>query len=362
MVILGGIGVWSVARVFVQQRVRSVAILKCLGATSGQVLAIYVLQMVALGLGGSLLGVALAGGALAAIPASLAEQAATAVGLGDVSYGLRASAVAQGVGVGVVVSLLFALGPLLEMRTIKPLALLRWGLVTTPALDWVQIVVVVALTAVLIVLASWQAASVAGRVLAVWGVRPRGGRAAAGGAGAGAGDPAVRRRGAVRAAPRRAQPGATRQPDAGDLAVGRAGQLLHHRDSRGPGEPAQRLRARDSRRDSRYVSHRHPAGPGGWRQRPAHAAGPAGAPFPAGPACAGDRGDRATDQPGHRPCGAAARRRTRVHRHLPGSPRGERTDRDGRVLGARGVRTGRGVGRGECARAVGSGDRRHDPV
>ena len=159
VVILGGIGVWSVTRVFVQQRVRSVAILKCLGATSEQVLAIYVLQMVALGLGGSLLGVALAGGALAAIPASLAEQAATAAGLGDLSYGLRASAVAQGVGVGVVVSLLFALGPLLEMRAIKPLALLRWGLVTTPARDWVQTVVVAVLAVVLIVLASWQAAS-----------------------------------------------------------------------------------------------------------------------------------------------------------------------------------------------------------
>ena len=159
VVILGGIGVWSVTRVFVQQRVRSVAILKCLGATSGQVLTIYVLQMVVLGLCGSLLGVALAGGALAAIPASLAEQAATAAGLSDLSYGLRMSAVVQGVGVGVVVSLLFALGPLLEMRAIKPLALLRWGLVTAPVRDWVQIAVVAALTAVLIVLASWQAAS-----------------------------------------------------------------------------------------------------------------------------------------------------------------------------------------------------------
>ncbi len=41
----------------------------------------------------------------------------------------------------------------------KPLALLRWGLVTTPARDWVQSVVVAVLTAGLIVLASWQAAS-----------------------------------------------------------------------------------------------------------------------------------------------------------------------------------------------------------
>ena len=101
-----GIGVWSVTRVFVQQRIRSVAILKCLGATSRQVLAIYVVQVVALGLCGSILGVVLAGGALAAIPASLADQAATATGLGDLAFGLTASAVAQGTGVGVVVSLL----------------------------------------------------------------------------------------------------------------------------------------------------------------------------------------------------------------------------------------------------------------
>ncbi len=159
VVILGGIGVWSVTRVFVQQRIRSVAILKCLGATNRQVLGIYLAQVVALGLGGSMLGVAMASGALAAVPASLVDQAAAAAGVGNLSYGLTVSAVAQGVGVGVVVSLLFALGPLLEMRVIKPLTLLRWGLVTTHGWDRVQLAVVAALTGGLVVLASWQAAS-----------------------------------------------------------------------------------------------------------------------------------------------------------------------------------------------------------
>ncbi len=42
IVILGGIGVSSVTRVFVQQKLRSIAILKCLGARASQVLAIYV--------------------------------------------------------------------------------------------------------------------------------------------------------------------------------------------------------------------------------------------------------------------------------------------------------------------------------
>ena len=72
IVVLGGIGVWSVTRVFVRQKIRSVAILKCVGATTRQVLATYVLQVVLLGLAGSLLGVGARGGRRSrSIPASL---------------------------------------------------------------------------------------------------------------------------------------------------------------------------------------------------------------------------------------------------------------------------------------------------
>ncbi len=45
IVVLGGIGVWSVTRVFVRQKIKSVAILKCLGASTAQVLATYVAQV-----------------------------------------------------------------------------------------------------------------------------------------------------------------------------------------------------------------------------------------------------------------------------------------------------------------------------
>src|SRR4029079_17515233 len=60
IVVLGGIGVWSVTRVFVQQKIKSVAVLKCLGASSGMVLATYVLQVAWLALFGSAIGAALA--------------------------------------------------------------------------------------------------------------------------------------------------------------------------------------------------------------------------------------------------------------------------------------------------------------
>ena len=66
--ILGGIAVSSVTRVFVLQKMRSIAVLKCVGARSRQIIAVYMLQVMTLGLAGSLLGVALARVAIAAIP------------------------------------------------------------------------------------------------------------------------------------------------------------------------------------------------------------------------------------------------------------------------------------------------------
>ncbi|HSC26396.1 MAG TPA: FtsX-like permease family protein [Vicinamibacterales bacterium] len=193
IVVLGGIGVWSVTRVFVRQKIRSVAILKCVGATTRQVLATYVLQVVLLGLAGSLLGVALAALGISVIPASLAES------FGGVAYGLTGSAVVQGVTVGLLVSLLFALVPLLEVRRVKPLLLLRGGGDAVPppgqdargagpkpgtgrwvrelptramaagrSIDWLQAGAGVLVMAALVVVASWQAASVrAGGIVSI---------------------------------------------------------------------------------------------------------------------------------------------------------------------------------------------------
>ena len=155
VLILGGIGVSSVTRVFVQQKIRSVAILKCVGGTSLQLLAVYMAQVVLLGLSGSLLGVVLAAGAVAAVPAF----AGSAVDMLRVDYGLTASAVAQGVSVGLLVSLLFSLVPLLEIRNVKPSLLLRQDIPPSPSFDWLKWTVVGAVAAALVAVAAWQAGS-----------------------------------------------------------------------------------------------------------------------------------------------------------------------------------------------------------
>src|SRR5688572_27218557 len=154
IVILGGIGVSSVTRVFVQQKMKSIAVLKCLGGRSSQLLAIYVAQVAALGLAGSLLGVLLAELAMRAIP-SLLAGATPGV---EITYALTWPAVLQGLGIGLLVSLLFSVVPLLDVRHVKPSLLLRdEARVRRP--DLTQIVVTLAVVAGLVGLTVWQAGS-----------------------------------------------------------------------------------------------------------------------------------------------------------------------------------------------------------
>jgi len=65
----------------------------------------------------------------------------------------------QGVGIGLLVSLLFALVPLLEVRRVKPSLLLRGGVAGGRGYGWVEAGAIAAMGAVLVALAAWQAAS-----------------------------------------------------------------------------------------------------------------------------------------------------------------------------------------------------------
>lgn len=152
IVILGGIGVSSVTRVFVQQKMKSIAVLKCVGARSSQLLAIYVAQVAVLGFAGSVLGVVLAGLAMQATPLYVSTPGV------EISYGLTAPAVLQGLGIGLLVSLLFSLVPLLDVRHVKPSLLLR-DEARSHRPDAIQIAVTTFALAGLVALTVWQAGS-----------------------------------------------------------------------------------------------------------------------------------------------------------------------------------------------------------
>lgn len=118
--LLGGVGVASGVSAFVSRKMDTVAVLRCLGATSPQVLFIYVLQSVAMGLLGSALGVALGVATQFLLPRLLGDFLPV-----NVRIAVEPGAIAMGLGIGSAVALVFALRPLLALRTVSPLQALR---------------------------------------------------------------------------------------------------------------------------------------------------------------------------------------------------------------------------------------------
>ena len=118
--LLGGIGVASGVRAFVARKIDTVAVLRCLGASSGQVLAIYVVQAAGMGLAGAAAGAALGVAIQFVLPLALTDFLPI-----DVQVTLVPVAVLTGLAVGGWIALIFALRPLLALRNVSPLQTLR---------------------------------------------------------------------------------------------------------------------------------------------------------------------------------------------------------------------------------------------
>ncbi|SEF71615.1 putative ABC transport system permease protein [Bryocella elongata] len=118
--VLGAVGVAMAMRAHLQQRLDSIAIMKSLGADSSQVIKIYTIQTLLLGLGGGLLGVVFGLGVQMAFPLFLAKLLHLTP-----AFRLDAGASALGLGSGLLTTLLFTLPPLLDIRDVRPILILR---------------------------------------------------------------------------------------------------------------------------------------------------------------------------------------------------------------------------------------------
>ncbi len=156
ILVLGGVGVWNVARVFVEQKRKAIAVLKCLGASGTRIITVYLLQILTLGFLGSLFGVLLAQIFLWFAAWRFADALPAAM-----SYAVHFSTAWQGVLLGVLISLLFSALPLLQVRTIKPNLLLRDEAgEKMRRLDPTKLIFGAASLAGLLGVAAWQAGSV----------------------------------------------------------------------------------------------------------------------------------------------------------------------------------------------------------
>jgi putative ABC transport system permease protein len=118
--LLGGLGVASAVNVFVKDKVRTVAVLRCLGATQRTAFSAYLLQATTLGVIGAALG-ALLGIAIQAVLPSLVGDLIPI----DVPFAVQWPVVGIGIGIGALVAATFALLPLLAIRGVSPLRALR---------------------------------------------------------------------------------------------------------------------------------------------------------------------------------------------------------------------------------------------
>ena len=150
---LGAIGVASVVHVYVRQKITTVAILRCLGATAGQTFAVYLLQGLALGLFGSIVGAALGLAAQWLLPLVLRDIIPF-----KIEFFISWPAVASGMVSGLVICLLFTLLPLLAVRRVPPLAAFRSALAekTATVFDPWRVVIAVLIPVAVAGFAIWQ--------------------------------------------------------------------------------------------------------------------------------------------------------------------------------------------------------------
>lgn len=109
--LLGGIGIGSAIRVHINSKLKNTAVLRCLGASRQQAVTVYIIQALCMGFTGGVVG---------SVLGSLLQEFLPTVLHGilplNVETSLSWEAIALGVFTGTVITLLFALTPLLKLN------------------------------------------------------------------------------------------------------------------------------------------------------------------------------------------------------------------------------------------------------
>jgi putative ABC transport system permease protein len=118
--LLGGLGVASAVRALMKKKMETIAVLRCLGATAGQIFGAYLLQAMALGLVGSAVGAVIGVALQWFLPRVMRGLLPV-----DVAFAPAPTSIAMGLALGAWVAGLFSLLPLLSIRDVPALAVLR---------------------------------------------------------------------------------------------------------------------------------------------------------------------------------------------------------------------------------------------
>ncbi len=118
--IVGALGVAMAMYSHLQQRMDTIAVMKAVGARSKQIMQIYLLQTLWLGIAGGLIGIAVGAAVQRSFPWLIHRVFAL---LPDVPWDWSFSL--QGMSLGILATLLFTLPPLLNIRNVRPSLVFR---------------------------------------------------------------------------------------------------------------------------------------------------------------------------------------------------------------------------------------------
>ncbi|PWJ58833.1 putative ABC transport system permease protein [Dyadobacter jejuensis] len=118
--LLGCIGVASSIQIYIREKIASIAILRCLGVRPNEAFMIYLIQIIGIGLLGSWLGAVLGTFIQQVLPVVIKDFLPF-----DLIVAISWSSIIQGILIGTFISILFAMPPLLAIRNISPLNVLR---------------------------------------------------------------------------------------------------------------------------------------------------------------------------------------------------------------------------------------------
>ncbi|WP_090752901.1 ABC transporter permease [Nonlabens sp. Hel1_33_55] len=118
--LLGCVGIASSVNIYIKEKLSAVAVLKCMGASRKQSFLIYLIQIAGIGILGGLIGTAIGVGLQYAFPFILSEFLPF-----ELEISITAQPLIMGVSLGLFMSVLFALLPLMRTWFVSPLEVLR---------------------------------------------------------------------------------------------------------------------------------------------------------------------------------------------------------------------------------------------
>jgi putative ABC transport system permease protein len=148
--LLGCIGIASSVHIYIKEKLRSIAVLKCMGASRKQSFLIFLIQIAGIGIIGGLLG-SLIGVALQELFPYILKSFLPF----DVEVSITAQPLIMGVFLGLFMSVLFALLPLIKTWYVSPLEVLRVDDQASKAPKTIQVLVFTAILVFLFLFSYW---------------------------------------------------------------------------------------------------------------------------------------------------------------------------------------------------------------